>query len=130
MSDTHMGNDKLARFDNQKYLNLETYRKNGSAIQTPMWFARAGEIIYLYTLANAMKVKRIGNNPRVRIVPSNARGTPTGEWVEGRARIVDAAEAERGHLLLRQKYGWMKKIGDLFSRVRKRERVVIAIRLD
>jgi PPOX class probable F420-dependent enzyme len=125
-----MANDKLARFDNQKYLNLETYRKNGSAIQTPMWFAREGETIYLYTLANAMKVKRIRNNSRVRITPSDVRGNPKGEWVEGRARIVEAAEAEQGHLLLNQKYGWMKKIGDVFSRVRKRERVVIAIRVD
>lgn len=125
-----MSKGKLAQFADQKYLNLESYRKNGAAIKTPMWFAESGEMIYLYTLANAMKVKRIRNNPRVRIAPSDVRGNPKGEWIEGRARIVDAAEAERGHMLLRQKYGWMKKLGDFFSKFRKRERVVIAIHVE
>ncbi|HWP45047.1 MAG TPA: PPOX class F420-dependent oxidoreductase [Blastocatellia bacterium] len=122
-----MSENKLSGFAAQKYLNLETYRKNGAAIRTPMWFAESGGAIYLYTLANAMKVKRIRNNPRVRIAPSDMRGNPKGEWVEARARIVDAAEAERGHRLLRQKYGWMKRLGDFFSKIRRRERVVIAI---
>jgi PPOX class probable F420-dependent enzyme len=125
-----MSNDKLAPFENQKYLNLETYRKNGAAIRTPMWFAVSGETIYLYTLADAMKVKRIRNNPRIRIAPSDVRGKPKGEWIEGRARIVEAAEAERGHALLNQKYGWMKKIGDLFRKFKRRGRVVIAIQVD
>ncbi|HET9531920.1 MAG TPA: PPOX class F420-dependent oxidoreductase [Blastocatellia bacterium] len=125
-----MSNDRLAPFANQKYLNLETYRKNGAAIRTPMWFAVSGETIYLYTLADAMKVKRIRNNPRVRIAPSDVRGKPKGEWIEGRARIVEGTEEARGHMLLNQKYGWMKKIGDLFRKFKKRERVVIAIQLD
>ena len=125
-----MSEDKLAAFDNQKYLNLETYRKNGAPVKTPMWFAETGGTIYLYTLADAVKVKRIRNNPRVRIVASDMRGNPKGEWVEGRARIVGPDEARRGHMLLREKYGWMKRLGDIFSGLRKRERVVIAIRLD
>jgi len=52
-----------------------------------------------------------------------------GPWVEGEATIVDATTAAHGHALLRHKYGWMKGIGDLFSRLLHRERVVIAIRV-
>ena len=57
------------------------------------------------------------------------RGTVIGPWVVAEATIVDATTAAHGHALRRQKYGWMKRVGDLFSRLRHRERVVIAIQL-
>jgi len=47
--------------------------------------------------------------------------------VDARARICDAPEAVRGQQLLRQKYGWMKIVGDFFSRLRGRTQIVIAI---
>jgi len=49
--------------------------------------------------------------------------------VEADATIVDATTAVHGHAVLRHKYGWMKGIGDLFSRLLHRERVVLAIRV-
>ena len=82
----------------------------------------------VYTLASAGKVKHIRRNSRVRIAPCTMRGTVTGPWVEAEATIVDATTAAHGHALLRHKYGWMKGIGDVFSRLLHRERVVIAIR--
>jgi len=121
-----MSHPNLAQFAGQNYLNLESYRKNGQPVRTPLWFAEERGVIYVYTLADAYKVKRIRNNPRVRIVASDARGNPKGTWVEGRARILDAAGAEHGHQLLRGKY-FLKRFGDLFSRVMNRERVVIAV---
>jgi uncharacterized protein len=122
-----MMNDKLAQFANQSYLNLESYRKNGKPVLTPMWFARGDGVLYVYTLADAGKVKRIKNNPRVRVVPCNVRGKPKGIWVDADATIVHGAEAERGDNLLNRKYGWWKRVGDLFSKFRKRKRVVVAI---
>jgi hypothetical protein len=53
-----------------------------------------------------------------------------GDWAEATATILDKAGADRGHALLRKKYGWKKRLGDLFSRWRRRTRVVMAIRLD
>jgi uncharacterized protein len=125
-----MSNEKISQFADQKYLNLETYRKNGNAVATPVWFAEDAGVLYIYSLANAGKVKRIRNNPRVRVMPCDMRGKPRGEWVEARARILDAAGAERAHRLLDKKYGWMKKIGSLYSKLMKRERAAIAIELD
>src|SRR5262245_5620461 len=124
-----MTGNRLTQFQNQNYLNLESYRRTGSPIVTPMWFAERNGILYVYSLANAGKVKRVRNNARVRIMPSDLRGGPKGEWVEGRARILDETGAALGHRLLIEKYGWMKKIGDLYSRLLKRERVVIAIEI-
>ena len=122
-----MSNEGIAQFSGQKYLNLETYRKNGAAVATPVWFAEEARVFYVYSLANAGKVKRIRNNPRVRVMPCDVRGKPKGEWVEGRARILDASAAERAHRLLDKKYGLIKKIGGLYSKLMKRERTAIAI---
>ena len=57
------------------------------------------------------------------------RGKVIGPWVEAEATIVDATTAAHGHAVLRHKYGWMKRLGDLYSRLRHRERVVLAIRV-
>jgi PPOX class probable F420-dependent enzyme len=64
------------------------------------------------------------------MMPCDIRGGPKGEWVDGRARILDSAEAERGHRLLNKKYGLMKRIGNVFSKLMHRERTVIAIEID
>jgi hypothetical protein len=122
-----MSPNRLAAYAHQKYLNLETYRKTGTPVATPVWFAEEHGTLYIYSLAHAGKVKRIRNNPKVRIVPCDVRGNPKGTWVDAKARILDARGAALGHQLLNQKYGWMKRIGDVFSRLRRSPRVVIAI---
>jgi uncharacterized protein len=124
-----MSKEKLTPFVNQKYLNLETFKRDGTGVRTPLWFAEQDGRIYIYTLANAWKVKRVRNNPRVRIAPCDIRGKLTGDWVEARARIVEGSEAQLGHQLLDKKYGLMKKIGTWFSRLRKRQHAVIGIQV-
>ncbi len=32
-------------FDHQQYLNLETFRKNGAGVKTPVWFVEDGGTI-------------------------------------------------------------------------------------
>jgi PPOX class probable F420-dependent enzyme len=125
-----MTSEKSAQFEDQKYMNLESYRKNGTPVATPVWFAEDGGVFFIYSLADAGKVKRIRNNPRVRIVPCDVRGKPRGTWVDASAKIADAATAAKGHQLLNQKYGLLKRVGDVFSKLRKRERAVITIQVD
>lgn len=124
-----MNNDKLAQFENQKYLSLATYKKDGTAVPTPLWFAQEGKVFYVYTLSKAWKLKRIRNNPRARIAPCDVRGKIKGEWVDAEARILDPSEDRKVHRLLDQKYGWQKRIGNLISKLRKLERVTIAIQV-
>ena len=123
-----MSDDRLAPFANQKYLSVESYRKTGTPVATPVWFAEAGGVIYIYSLSTAGKVKRVRNNPRVRIAPCDIRGRITGQWVEAEARILGGAEDRHAHQALNRKYGWMKRLGNFFSRLRGRENVTIAIR--
>jgi PPOX class probable F420-dependent enzyme len=116
------------QFSGHRYLNLETYRRSGAAVRTPVWFAEKDGQLYMYSLADAGKVKRIRNNPRVRVVPSDIRGTPLGEWTEGEARILHAGEAGVADRLLSDKY-WMKRAFDWTSRFRRTGRAYLAVQL-
>lgn len=120
--------EPLASFRNKRYLNIETFRKSGKGVRTPVWFAEDGEELIVYSRADAGKVKRIRNDPRVRIVPCDFRGNPEGTWIDAEARILSAGEAARGQSLLTRKYGWMKKFGDIFSKIAKRKQTVMALR--
>lgn len=125
-----MSSDKLAQFAGQNYLNLESYRKDGTAVCTPVWFAEGDGLLYAYTLADSYKVKRIRNNPRVRVAACNYKGALKGEWVPAQARILDEAGSRRAHELLDRKYWLSKRIGNLMAKLRGHKRAEIAIQLD
>src|SRR5919109_492675 len=124
-----MSRNKISQFLNQKYINLETYRKNGQAVQTPVWFAIEDNVIYVRTDNNSGKIKRARNNPHVRITPSNARGQPKGEWVDGKLRIASTAESERANQLLNQKYGLQGKVVRMINKIRNTRPIVIVIQI-
>jgi uncharacterized protein len=72
------------QFDNQKYLNIETFRRNGNGVKTPVWFVQVEKTLYVRTSANSGKVKRVNNNPIVNIAPCKIGGDPIGESVPAR----------------------------------------------
>jgi PPOX class probable F420-dependent enzyme len=111
-----------------RYLSLETRRKDGRRVTTPVWFAEDDGVLWTYSLADAGKVKRIRNFPDVRIAPCDIRGRLKGDWVAATATVVSGAEFDRGMAALDRKYGWQKKLGDWFRRARPKPRAVIAIR--
>ena len=126
----------FAAFAGHKYLNLETFKKSGEGVKTPVWFAAepsarlnsGGAKLYLYTIGVSGKVKRVRNNPRVKIAPCDMRGRVLGEWVEARAEIVTGEEAARGTRLLNKKYFPLKQLLGFFASFSRRERIVFAIR--
>ena len=125
-----MASPSLAQFEGEKYLSLETFKKSGQGVPTPVWFVLANGAFYAYTEAGSWKVKRIRNNPRVRIAPCDMRGNVTGEWVDAAARPLDAANAKRADDLLNRKYGLMKRILNFLAKLRGHERASFAIELD
>ena len=129
--------DAIAQFAGVKYLNLETFRKTGVGVRTPVWFAQdvlhsvpTITVFYIYSEADAGKVKRIRNNPKVRVAPCTMRGDVRGAWIDGRARICEDDEAAHGQQLLTQKYGLLKILGDFFSRLMRHKQTVIAVEVD
>lgn len=76
-------------FQRNKYLSLESFRKNGQGVCTPVWFGSdpasgAPQKLYVYSEADSGKAKRIRRNSRVRIAPCDMRGKLLGDWIEAR----------------------------------------------
>ena len=110
------------------YINLETFRKNGVGVKTPVWQTSEAGTIYVWTQAESWKVKRIRANPRVRLCASDARGNPLGDWHDGQARIVDGADAEaQQRKRMAAKYGLFFHLFRLMALFRRTTYAVIAI---
>jgi uncharacterized protein len=126
--------DAIGQFAKAKHLSLETFRKTGAGVRTPVWFAddpaQTPTTFYVYTLPDSGKAKRIRNNPKARIAPCNMRGDLRGAWIDARVRFCEGEEASKGQSLLIQKYGLAKRIGDFFSRLRGRVQCVLAIEIE
>ena len=122
---------KLKQFEGQSFLNLETFRRNGSGVKTPVWFTRDDETLYVRTVAGSGKVKRIKNNGSVRIVPCQANGTPTGEWITACAvEVTDPETTELVRCLLEKKYGVVQVKGfAALTALRKEKYTVLKIHL-
>jgi len=104
-----------AELKGHKYVSLTTFRKNGTAVHTPVWFAEDGGLIYVMTRGDSVKVKRIRNNPDVRVAPCTMRGKITGPEFAGRARILPEEEWGSARSAIRAKY-WITRISALWSR--------------
>jgi uncharacterized protein len=122
--------NKLAQFAGQQFLNLETFRKSGVGVPTPVWFTEQDGVLYVSTIDNSGKVKRIRNNGRVRIAPCDARGGLKGEWVEAQAKMVEGQTATMANALLDKKYGFQKKMFDSMAKLRKNKHAMIQINLE
>ncbi len=123
----------FASFQRHKYLNLETFRKNGQGVRTPVWFAAdpasgVPQTFYVYSTADSGKAKRIRNRSGVRVAPCDARGNLRGDWIEARAEVVTGEAAQHGMRLLNKKYIPWKQLLDFFSSFSRHPRAVFAIR--
>ncbi len=113
-----MDSDALARLDREAYVSLATFRRNGVAVETPVWFAAHAGRLYVFTEAKSGKVKRLRANPEIRVAACGVRGGVKGSWLPGRARRVeDAATIAAAYRALRGKYGFQMWLLDAFSRL-------------
>ena len=110
----------LESLGDAKYVLLTTFRRDGTAVPTPVWVARDGAELVVFTAPNAGKVKRIRRDGAVRVGPCTMRGRPTGVDVPGRARVLDAAGVERTLGLIARKYGVLGRLTVWNSRLRRR----------
>ncbi len=121
-----MPDPELAQFDGQKYISLETFKKNGQGVKTPIWFVLQENAFYVYTEADSWKVKRILNNPRVRVAVCNIRGDVRGPWLDATASLVEGDERLAADKLLDRKY-FLKKLFNFLSRINRHKRAMIKI---
>jgi PPOX class probable F420-dependent enzyme len=131
MSDALASDALLRPFAGQRYINLTTFRRDGRAVATPVWFVVHEGRLYVYTEAASGKAKRMRANGRAQIAPSDVRGRPLGPFVPAGARQV-REEALRTRLeeAFRHKYGWQYRLFALVAALLRRgEHVFIELTL-
>jgi len=122
-----MSQGGLAQFSGEKYISLETFRKGGEAVRTPVWFVENNGMLYVRTSVDTGKYKRIRNNKSVRLAPCDMRGKVKGEWVSGEASIAPEEEARQASPLFKKKYGLMYRMTSTF--LGSKDYVIIAIKV-
>ena len=120
--------DEIGR---SRYVSLTTYRKDGTAVATPVWHVVNGGDLVVVSDAEAWKVKRIRNNSHVVVTVCGFRGdiAPGAPSAEGTARLLDEADTETGRRLLARKY-FLSRMGNWFAKilhVRRRPLIGIAV---
>jgi uncharacterized protein len=105
-----------AELDRHRYVSLATFRRDGTDVATPVWFAEAEGKLYVFTAGESGKVKRLRRSSRARVAPCDARGGLRGPWQDASAQLItDGGLVERARAALRAKYGWQLRIFDFFA---------------
>ncbi|MFZ9731240.1 MAG: PPOX class F420-dependent oxidoreductase [Ilumatobacteraceae bacterium] len=96
----------------EKYVSLVTFRRDGSPVATPVWFAAMGNEFGVITETNVGKVKRIRNDQRVTVQVCDYSGdvVPAGDptvqpVLKATARLVTGDEAVAVRKAISKKYG-------------------------
>jgi uncharacterized protein len=97
----------------EKYVALTTFRRNGTPVVTPVWFAVDNGKLYVYSELNAGKMKRVRATGKVEVAPCTMKGKVTGEAASGTAVSLDAGRGAYVHGLLNKKYGLIKRLFEL-----------------
>ena len=104
----------------EKYIRFTTFKKDGSAVSSPTWVVAldAGKIGF-YTSSTSGKVKRLKNNSKVVVQPSDGRGRvkPDTKPVEATAVVVTGAERDAIYDKVVAKYGFMTKVTRFLAKV-------------
>jgi PPOX class probable F420-dependent enzyme len=98
----------------QKYISLTTFRKNGAGVATPVWFGEEDGALYVMTRSDMGKMKRIRNNPQVKVAACTMRGKVTGPELAAKARVLPPEEHARARQAINRKY-WMARLTQRWS---------------
>src|SRR5712691_11564552 len=93
----------------QRYILLTTFRRNGVAVPTPLWFAERNGNLCAMTRSDSGKYKRIRNNPRVTVAPCTMRGKVTGPEFTATARVLPSGQWPEAKQAINRKY-WLARL--------------------
>lgn len=117
----------VATIADAKYVQLTTFRKDGTAVATPLWACRDGADLVMWTVTDSYKVRRIRRDPRVLVQACDVRGKAvSGPEVVGTAEIVDGPPIAQ---LIKRKYGLLGWITVVGSRLRRGGDGTVGIRV-
>jgi uncharacterized protein len=108
--------DPLPTLSTYHYINLETLKRDGKGVATPVWFTINGTKISVITRKHTGKVKRLKNNPNVRLAPCGIRGQLKGRWYSGKAFLANEDELNIALRLRNKKYGFRARLAGILTR--------------
>jgi PPOX class probable F420-dependent enzyme len=76
-----------------KTILLTTYKRDGTAVGTPVSIAFDDGRAFFRSYDKAWKTRRLRRNPYVQAAPSTFRGKPTGPAVRARATLLEGVQA-------------------------------------
>ncbi len=106
----------------EKYVALTTYRRNGEHSSTPVWITDLGDgTIGFTTPGSSLKARRIQNDSRILLQPSDSRGRVADgvQIMSGTATMADGADFDRVRARIKAKYGWQVTLIGLMGRAMK-----------
>jgi len=106
----------LDKIKSEKYILLETYRKNNQPVKTPVWFIIKDDLVHVVTREQTGKVKRLRNNKQVKFALCTIRGKVIGEWATGTAKFLEEGQTPEAVKWRDKKYGLFAKIAKFLSK--------------
>ena len=79
-----------------EFMLLTTFRQAGKPVPTPVWFAQLGDRLYVTTLGQAGKAKRLRANGRAWVAPCTAIGQILGPGHAAQGRVLPPAAFPAG----------------------------------
>jgi len=91
----------------QPFVDLVTFRADGSPAHTPVWVSGDDEHLFVSTFRHSYKVARLRRDARVALAPCTGYGEllPGGRYVAARGEVLDRSEFRPGVRAHRAKYG-------------------------
>ncbi|CAN7472055.1 PPOX class F420-dependent oxidoreductase [Mycolicibacterium frederiksbergense] len=105
---------ELAALSRSRYAMLRTYRRDGSPVDTPIWFVVDGRTA-LFRTKIGPKTRRLQAREDVQLAACDHRGNRRGIPMPGRARILSGDAAQRGNAELHRRYRWQWNVVPLLK---------------
>jgi len=105
-----------AELSDSRYALLRSFRRDGTPVDTPIWFAMDGDRLLFRTKVGP-KTKRLNACHDVELAACDYRGRvrPDATRVAGQATILAGADATGANRMLHQRYGWQWNIVPLIK---------------
>ncbi|OBB92456.1 PPOX class F420-dependent oxidoreductase [Mycobacterium sp. 852002-30065_SCH5024008] len=99
-----------------RYALLRSFRRDGTPVDTPIWFGLDGDALVFRTKVGP-KTRRLTTRRDVELTACDHRGRvrPGAKTLAGRATILSGDDAERANHVLHQRYGWQWNIVPLIK---------------
>jgi len=114
--------DQHPSISDGKYVSFTSYKRNGEAVSLPVWIVSLADgSVGFTTAAEAWKVKRIRNNPRVVLRTCDIRGHVRDGAIEasGTASVLLGDACRDIERAVRRKYGLIARLVDIDSWVKQ-----------